>query len=67
MEKIIFGANDSGYTGRRMLAVTGMGGCGKTQIVLNFLRVHRQKRVILLRLACSNAAQVRYMPFRGRQ
>jgi hypothetical protein len=44
MEKALFGAGDSeDIEGPRMLAVTGMGGCGKTQIVLKFLRVHREK------------------------
>jgi len=28
---------------RRMLAVTGIGGCGKTQLVLKFIRVHKRK------------------------
>jgi hypothetical protein len=44
MDKALFGSDDSeDIEGPRMLAVTGMGGCGKTQIVLKFLRVYRQK------------------------
>jgi hypothetical protein len=44
MEKVLFGVDDyEDIEGPRMLAMTGMGGCGKTQIVLKFLRVHREK------------------------
>jgi predicted AAA+ superfamily ATPase len=30
----------------RMLVVTGIGGCGKTQLMLKFIQVHRNKLVI---------------------
>jgi GTPase SAR1 family protein len=30
----------------RMLVVTGMGGCGKTQLMLKFIQVHRDKSVV---------------------
>jgi GTPase SAR1 family protein len=32
--------------GRRMLVVTGMGGCGKTQLMRKFIQVHKNKSVI---------------------
>jgi GTPase SAR1 family protein len=32
--------------GPRMLVVTGMGGCGKTQLVLKFIQVHKNKSVV---------------------
>ena len=44
IEDAIFGVDESkGTEGPKMLAVTGMGGCGKTQMILKFLRVYRQK------------------------
>jgi hypothetical protein len=44
IENAIFDADESkGTEGPTMLAVTGMGGCGKTQIILKFLRVYQQK------------------------
>jgi len=44
IEKSIFGIADVEETDeRRMLGVTGIGGCGKTQIILKFLKVHRDK------------------------
>jgi hypothetical protein len=58
IEEVILGVDgsdyydtDSGQDGeeeeemdrRRMLAVTGIGGCGKTQLVLKFIRVHKRK------------------------
>jgi len=30
----------------RMLVVTGIGGCGKTQLILKFIQVHKNKSVI---------------------
>ena len=30
----------------RILVVTGMGGCGKTQLILKFVHVHKDKYVI---------------------
>jgi GTPase SAR1 family protein len=30
----------------RMLVVTGIGGCGKTQLMLKFIQVHKNKSVI---------------------
>jgi hypothetical protein len=57
IEEVILGVDGSDYSDtdsgqeeeeeemdrRRMLAVTGIGGCGKTQLVLKFIRVHKQK------------------------
>jgi GTPase SAR1 family protein len=44
IEKAILGKVDSeGLVGPKVLVVTGMGGCGKTQIVLKFMEVHRDK------------------------
>jgi hypothetical protein len=44
IENKIFDVDESkGTEGPKMLAVTGMGGCGKTQMILKFLRVYRQK------------------------
>jgi hypothetical protein len=44
IEKAIFGIGSSGESeGPRMLVVTGMGGCGKTQIILKFMWVHASK------------------------
>jgi hypothetical protein len=57
IEEVILGSDgsdyDSGQDGddddddemvrRKMLAVTGIGGCGKTQLVLKFIRVHKRK------------------------
>ena len=41
IEGAIFGPRSLEQVGvQRMLAVTGMGGCGKTQIILKFLWVH---------------------------
>jgi putative protein kinase ArgK-like GTPase of G3E family len=44
IEKSIFGtgAPDEVHK-QKILGVTGIGGCGKTQIILKFLRVHRDK------------------------
>jgi GTPase SAR1 family protein len=30
----------------RMLVVTGMGGCGKTQLILKFIQVYKDKSVV---------------------
>jgi hypothetical protein len=44
IEKSIFGTENAEETHeRRILGVTGIGGCGKTQIILKFLRVHQDK------------------------
>ena len=57
IEEVILGVDDSDYEDpdsgeededseidrRRMLAVTGIGGCGKTQLVLKFIRVHKRR------------------------
>jgi putative protein kinase ArgK-like GTPase of G3E family len=44
IERAMFGAAASDMVNRpRMLAVTGIGGCGKTQIVLNFMEVYENK------------------------
>jgi hypothetical protein len=49
IEKTILGAKNSEAPCPRMLVVTGIGGCGKTQIVLKFMRVHAKKYVDALR------------------
>jgi len=36
----------------RMLVVTGMGGCGKTQLILKFAQVHKNKSVMFPILVC---------------
>ena len=45
MAKVIIGTGkvedkEGSHEGPRMLAVTGVAGCGKTQLVLKFMRVH---------------------------
>jgi ABC-type glutathione transport system ATPase component len=45
MEKAMLGTGrveekEARLEGPRMLAVTGVAGCGKTQLVLKFMRVH---------------------------
>jgi hypothetical protein len=47
IEKAMLNVQDAANTeGPRMLVVTGMGGCGKTQLMLKFLQVHKNKSVI---------------------
>ncbi|KIM26166.1 hypothetical protein M408DRAFT_197100 [Serendipita vermifera MAFF 305830] len=41
IEKALFGGEETDE--RRMLVVTGLGGCGKTQIVLKFMRQYKEK------------------------
>lgn len=42
IERVILG--DAGeLNGPRVLVVTGVAGCGKTQIILKFMRVHEKK------------------------
>ena len=41
IERSILGPRDT--PGRRMLVVTGIGGCGKTQLILKFMHHHRSK------------------------
>jgi GTPase SAR1 family protein len=44
IEKAMFGVQGvAGTDGPRMLVVTGMGGCGKTQLILKFIQVHKNK------------------------
>jgi putative protein kinase ArgK-like GTPase of G3E family len=44
IEKAIFGTRSLEEMHEQIiLGVTGIGGCGKTQIILKFLRVHRDK------------------------
>jgi GTPase SAR1 family protein len=44
IEKVLLGVRDSADADvPRMLAVTGMGGCGKTQLVLKFMHVHKDQ------------------------
>jgi len=51
IEKVILCPRNSEEAGvPRMLVVTGMGGCGKTQLMLKFLQAHRTKSVISLAL-----------------
>jgi GTPase SAR1 family protein len=47
IEKVIFGVRDVVDADvPRMLVVTGMGGCGKTQLILKFVQVHKNKSVV---------------------
>lgn len=43
MEKVIFSEEEEEEEEPTMLAITGMGGCGKTQLVLKFMREHKAK------------------------
>jgi predicted ATPase len=45
IERAVLGAgeDDREQDGPRMLVVSGIGGCGKTQIIVEFLRVHARK------------------------
>ena len=44
IERTIFGTKSPEQVdGPKILAVTGVGGCGKTQIILKFLWVHEKK------------------------
>jgi len=44
IEKAMLGPrNSADDSGKRMLLVTGMGGCGKTQIIRKFIQVHSKK------------------------
>jgi hypothetical protein len=44
VEKAVFSTRGPEQVdGPQMLVVTGMGGCGKTQIILKFLWVHEKK------------------------
>jgi GTPase SAR1 family protein len=44
VEKAMFDVRDLDKP--RMLVVTGMGGCGKTQLMLKFIQVHKNKSVL---------------------
>jgi hypothetical protein len=47
IEKAMLDARDvADADGPRMLVVTGMGGCGKTQLMLKFIQVHKNKSVL---------------------
>ena len=47
IEKAILGVvNPQECERPRTLAITGIGGCGKTQLVLKFIRVHKKKGMI---------------------
>jgi GTPase SAR1 family protein len=47
IERTLLGTNGTPQAnGQRMLVVTGMGGCGKTQLILKFMRVHQEKCVV---------------------
>jgi GTPase SAR1 family protein len=47
IEKAMFDVRDDADDGEpRMLVVTGMGGCGKTQLILKFIQVHKNKSVL---------------------
>jgi tRNA A37 threonylcarbamoyladenosine biosynthesis protein TsaE len=47
IERAMLDARDvADADGPRMLVVTGMGGCGKTQLMLKFIQVHKNKSVI---------------------
>jgi predicted AAA+ superfamily ATPase len=46
IEKAMLDVRDFGDDGPRMLVVTGIGGCGKTQLMLKFVQVHRDKSVV---------------------
>jgi hypothetical protein len=49
IEKEMFDVRDPEEVDKpRMLVVTGMGGCGKTQLVLKFIQVHKNKSVVSL-------------------
>ena len=41
IEKILLGTQDGDSA--RILVVTGMGGCGKTQLVTKFMHVHQSR------------------------
>ena len=41
IEQKLLGVENQG--GSRMLVVTGMGGCGKTQLMLKFMQVHKEQ------------------------
>ena len=44
IDKIILGPRESQDTDEpRILVVTGIGGCGKTQLLLKFMKVHRER------------------------
>jgi GTPase SAR1 family protein len=44
VEKAMFDVRDDADNDEpRMLVVTGMGGCGKTQLMLKFIQVHKNK------------------------
>jgi len=45
IEKVLLGPRDGieDTDGPRMLAITGMGGCGKTQIIVKFMKSHAGK------------------------
>jgi hypothetical protein len=44
IERAMFGPSASSMVNSpRMLAITGIGGCGKTQIILHFMEVHATK------------------------
>ena len=46
VEKAMFDVRDDVDVDEpRMLVVTGMGGCGKTQLILKFAQVHKNKPV----------------------
>jgi hypothetical protein len=48
IEKAMFDVRDFADANEpRMLVVTGMGGCGKTQLMLKFIQVHKNKSVLL--------------------
>ena len=49
INRAMLGQRDSeDVDGNRMLVVTGMGGCGKTQLMLKFMKVHGAEYVMLL-------------------
>ena len=44
IEKTMLGMeNEGGHRQQKMLLVTGMGGCGKTQLILKFIEMHGDK------------------------
>ena len=49
VKKAILGPRDNeNIDGPRMLVVTGMGGCGKTQLMLKFMKVYESEYVIFV-------------------
>lgn len=54
IEKTLLGPKDPEGDGPRMLVVTGIAGCGKTQIMLKFMKVHESKWVTCMSLSHSS-------------